>query len=481
MKLTLANFIDGDFVAPASGAYIDSFNPATGALDHMVPDSGAADIDRAVQAAKLAFKDWSKSKIEERARLLNRIADICEERKKELAEAESRDQGKPVSLALALDIPRVIKNLRFFASAIVHRIETVNRMDEGALNYTVKRPVGVAGLISPWNLPLYVLTWKIAPAIAAGNTVVVKPSEMTSLTAWMFASIINEAGVPDGVVNIVFGRGPLAGQALVEHPDVPIISFTGGTATGRAIAAAAAPRLKRLSLELGGKNPNIIFDDADLREASRMSVRAAFLNQGEICLCGSRIYVQEKVYAEFCERFVRQAAELRIGDPRDPKSFMGPVVSKAHQEKILSYIEIAKKDGGRFLMGEEQPKMSGEFANGYWVHPVIITGLSNESRVCREEIFGPVVTITSFKTEEEAVELANDLPYGLSASVWTKDVSRAHRLGEILHAGTIWVNTWMLRDLRVPFGGMKESGIGREGGTHSLDFFSDIKNVCVKF
>jgi acyl-CoA reductase-like NAD-dependent aldehyde dehydrogenase len=476
MKLTLANFIDGDFLAPATGSYIDSFNPATGALDHLVPDSGPADIDRAVQAAKLAFRDWSKTTVEERSRLLNRVADICEERKQELAEAESRDQGKPVSLALSMDIPRVIKNLRYFASAIIHRHESMTRMDEGALNYTVKRPVGVAGLISPWNLPLYVLTWKIAPAIAAGNTVVAKPSEMTSLTAWMFASILNEAGVPDGVVNFVFGRGPSAGQALVEHPDVPIISFTGGTVTGRAIAGAAAPRLKRLSLELGGKNPNIIFDDADIVEASRMGVRAAFLNQGEICLCGSRVYVQEKVYAEFTERFARQAAELRVGDPRDPKTFMGPVVSKAHQEKILSYIEIAKKDGGRFLMGEEQPKMPGEFANGYWVHPT-----SNDSRVCREEIFGPVVTIAPFKTEEEAIELANDLPYGLSASVWTKDISRAHRLGEQLHAGTIWVNTWMLRDVRVPFGGMKESGVGREGGEHSLDFFSDIKNVCVKF
>ena len=481
MKLTLANFIDGDFIAPMTGSYIDSFNPATGALDHLVPDSGAADIDRAVQAAKLAFKTWSKTGAEERAALLNKIADIVEERKQELAEAESRDQGKPVSLALAMDIYRVVHNLRFFASAILQQHESATRMDQGALNYTVRQPVGVAGLISPWNLPLYLLSWKIAPAIAAGNTVVCKPSEMTSLTAWLFASILNEAGVPDGVVNIVFGRGPSAGQALVEHPDVPIISFTGGTATGKAIAAAAAPHLKRLSLELGGKNPNIIFDDADIEEAARMSVRAAFLNQGEICLCGSRIYVQEKVYAEFCERFVHHAKKLLVNDPREADTFMGPVVSRDHQKKILSYIEQAKKDGGKFLMGETQPAMQGEFVNGYWVHPVVVTDLPNTSKVCREEIFGPFVTISSFKTEDEVVGLANELPYGLSASVWTKDVSRTHRLGEALHAGTIWVNTWMLRDLRVPFGGMKASGMGREGGMHSLDFFSDIKNVCVKF
>jgi aminomuconate-semialdehyde/2-hydroxymuconate-6-semialdehyde dehydrogenase len=354
-------------------------------------------------------------------------------------------------------------------------------MDAGALNYTSRRPVGVAGLISPWNLPLYLLSWKIAPAIATGNTVVCKPSEMTSLTAFLFGSILNEAGMPAGVVNIVFGKGPTAGQALVEHPDVPLISFTGGTATGEKLAAAAAPRLKRLSLELGGKNPNIVFDDADVDDAVATSVRASFLNQGEICLCGSRLFVQEKIYEPFMERFITQVAQLKVGDPRAKDTFIGPVVSSQHRDKIRTYIEQARSEGARFSVGDRQPPLGGDLAQGYFVHPVIVEGLDHLSRICQEEIFGPFVSVTPFSTEEDVILKANSVKYGLSASIFTRDVGRAHRVAEALDVGTVWVNTWMMRDLRVPFGGVKASGLGREGGAHSIDFYTDVKNICLKY
>jgi acyl-CoA reductase-like NAD-dependent aldehyde dehydrogenase len=478
----LGNFINGEFVAPRTGRYIESFNPSTGRVDHWLPDSEAADVAPAVEAAKRAFTTWSKTGVEERARLLYKVADLIDARAQAFAEAESRDQGKPVWLAASMDIPRVALNFRFFAGAVLHHQESANKMDSGALNYTSRRPVGVAGLISPWNLPLYLLSWKIAPALAAGNTVVCKPSEITSLTAHMLCSVLNDAGVPPGVVNIVFGRGPTAGQALVEHPDVPLISFTGGTTTGERLAMTAAPRLKRMSLELGGKNPNIVFDDADLEESVVTSVRAAFLNQGEICLCGSRLYVQEKIYEPFMKLFREQAAQLRVGDPRDPKTFIGPVASAAHRDKIRSYIEKARNEGAAFILGgDDGPKFEGELAGGYFINPVVVTGLQPSSCVNQEEIFGPFVSVTPFINEDEVVRLANGVKYGLSASVWTKDLSRAHRVAERLDAGTVWINTWLMRDLRVPFGGMKASGLGREGGMHSLEFFTEVKNVCVKY
>ncbi len=477
----LANFIGGEFVAPKGNRYIESYCPATGLVDHMVPDSDASDVDAAVRVAKKAFVTWSKTTVEERARLLYKIADLIDARLEELAEAESRDQGKPVWLARTMDIPRAALNFRFFAGAVLHHRESATKMDTGALNYTSRRPVGVAGLISPWNLPLYLLTWKIAPAIATGNTCVCKPSELTSLTAYLLCEILREAGLPVGVVNMVFGRGPGAGQALVDHPDVPLISFTGGTSTGETLARSAAPKFKKLSLELGGKNPNIIFDDADLTEAVATSVRAAFLNQGEICLCGSRLYVHAKIYEPFLQAFREQAAALKVGDPKLNDTFIGPVVSASHRDKIRTYVELARSEGARFVLGGDDPQLAGEFRNGYFLNPIIVGNIPNTSRVCQEEIFGPFVTVIPFETEDEVVAYANSVRYGLSASLWTRDLARAHRVAERLDAGTVWINTWMMRDLRVPFGGMKASGVGREGGEHSIEFFTEVKNVCVKY
>lgn len=477
--LKLNNFISGEFVAPQGGAYLPSYNPSTGEVDHHVPDSDARDIAAAVADARRAFGSWSTSTVAERARIMYRIAELIDANAKELAELESRDQGKPVWLAASVDIPRAALNFRYFANAIQQQTDISTRMDTGALNYVSRRPIGVAGLISPWNLPLYILTWKIAPAIAMGNTCVCKPSEMTSLTAHRLGAILNEAGLPRGVVNIVFGRGATAGQALVEHPDVPMISFTGGTATGEALAKAAAPRMKRLSLELGGKNPNIVFADADIEKAAETSVRAAFLNQGEICLCGSRLYVHEKIWEPFMKLFREKAAKLRVGDPRDKDIFMGPLVSAAHRDKVCGYLELARQEGAAFVLGGEPVRLPAPFSGGYFVGPTILTDVAPSSRLCQEEIFGPVVTVLPFTQDEEVIALANGVKYGLSASIWTKDLARAHGIAERLDVGTVWINTWLMRDIRMPFGGVKASGMGREGGTHSLEFFSEVKTVCV--
>jgi len=477
---TLQNYIGGAWEA-SSGPNLESFNPTTGERDHFVPDSSRQDVDRAVEAASRAFQDWSKTTPQERSRYLLKIADLIEANLDLFAEAESRDQGKPIWLAKSLDIPRAILNFRHFATLILHHQETSSHTETGALNYTLRSPVGVAGLISPWNLPLYLLTWKIAPAIAAGNTVVCKPSEFTSLTAFVLSQVIQQSGLPAGVVNIVFGRGASAGQALVEHPKVPLISFTGGTATGEQLARIAAPRLKRLSLELGGKNPNLIFADADLDEAVETSVRAAFLNQGEICLCGSRLYVQDTIFDAFVTRFREKTARLKVGDPQDPDTFIGPLVSAAHRDKVQSFIDLAQREGAGFILGADQTKFTGRLAGGYFVHPVIVTNVSTTSRICQDEIFGPFVSVLPFRSEDEVIALANGVRYGLSASVFTKDLGRAHRVASRLQAGTVWVNTWLNRDLRVPFGGVKASGLGREGGEHSLEFFTEVKNVCIRY
>ncbi len=476
----LWNFINGEFVPPQSEKYLESFNPATGKPHLLVSDSDERDVALAVDSAKTAFTDWSRTKAEERAKFLYRIADLIDERKVKLAEAESADQGKPVWLASQMDISRASHNFRFFAGTILHSHDRATRMDQTAFNYTSRKPLGVAGLISPWNLPLYLLTWKIAPAIAFGNTAVAKPSEFTSHTAYLLCEIFQEAELPNGVVNMIFGTGPRAGQALVTHPDVPLISFTGGTTTGRAIATAAAPMFKKLSLELGGKNPNIIFDDADLEEAVRMSIRSSFLNQGEICLCGSRLYVQRGIYNEFVEKFVAQAKALKVGDPREKDTFLGPLVSKDHLEKVESFLKHARDEGIQILAGGNLPKLSAELANGYFLEPTVFAGVKHVSRIQQEEIFGPVVSITPFDTDEEAIEMANGVTYGLSATVWTKSLQRAHTVAEELHAGTVWVNTWLMRDLRLPFGGVKASGLGREGQEESFEFFTEAKTICIK-
>ncbi len=473
--MKLANFIDGAFTPPASGAYFDNIAPATEEVIAQIPDSGARDVDAAVQAAKRAFPSWSRTSATERSRLLLKLADIIETNLDELAQCESEDSGKPISLAKKLDIPRAVANFRFFATAILHQSSEAHVTDSSALNYTLRQPHGVAGLISPWNLPLYLLSWKIAPAIASGNTCVAKPSELTPMTAHRLAELSLEAGIPNGVINIVHGLGNKAGAAICEHPDVPLISFTGGTVTGAKVAAAAAPKFKKLSLELGGKNPNLVFADADLDDAIATSIRSSFWNQGEICLCGSRIFVERSIHDQFVERFVAATKQLKIGDPGDPSTDVGALISAAHLEKVTGYVKLAKEEGGTVVTGGNRVDR-----RGYFVEPAVITGLDCNCRVLQEEIFGPVVTITPFDSDDDAIAFANSTRYGLSASVWTRDLQRAHRVAAALDAGTVWINCWLLRDLRVPFGGMKDSGVGREGGFESLNFFTEPKNVCVK-
>ncbi len=476
----LRNFINGEYVAPIEGKYLDKLSPVTGKKIYELPASTEIDVVKAIQAAQNAFEDWSALKAAERSRILNRVADIIDRRADELAEAESRDVGKTLELAKKLDMPRAALNFRFFASAIMHKQEMATDMDGEAINYVLRQPVGVAGLISPWNLPLYLLSWKIAPALACGNTVVCKPSEFTSKTAFLLGEILNEAGVPKGVCNIVLGQGDPAGSYLVQHPGVPLISFTGGTATGEKIQKLAAPGVKKLSLELGGKNATIIMKDVDIAKIIPSIARASFLNQGEICLCGSKILVQDDIYEEFCTQLAKYVDNMVVGDPMDPKTFMGPIVSKTQYDKVLGMLEIAKKDGGKIIAGGVVPELPGELSGGYFLRPTLIKELTNCSEIHQTEIFGPVVTINSFKYAHEAVKWANNSPYGLSASVWTKNLNQAHKIAADLRVGTVWVNTWLQRDLRVPFGGSKASGLGREGGDLSIDFYTETKTVCIQ-
>lgn len=475
----LSNFIGGRFVDPRDGAYLDDVAPATGALIAKVPRSNAADVRDAVAAARRAFESYRAWPAERRAELLDRIADGIEERSRDLSAMESRDTGKPISLASRVDIPRAAANFRFFAGALRHDRSDLHVMD-GALNYTLRKPLGVAGLITPWNLPLYLLTWKVAPALAMGNAVVAKPSEMTPLTASALAEIIARSDAPPGVFNLVHGLGDEAGGALVEHPDVPLISFTGGTATGKLVAAAAAPRFKKLSLELGGKNPTLVFADADFEAAVEGATRAGFLNQGQVCLCGSRILVEDSIADRFEAALIERVRGMKVGDPSDPETELGALISFAHREKVEGYIELGRREGGTIACGGGRPDLPGDLAEGAFVEPTVLTGLAPSCRAATEEIFGPVVTLHRFKDEEEAVALANGTRYGLCASVWTQNLSRAHRVSAALDTGMVWVNTWLLRDLRVPFGGMKESGVGREGGRYSLEFFSESRNICIK-
>lgn len=477
----IPNYIGGESVEPAAGRWLDNVEPASGRVYSCVADSGAEDVERAVDAAREAFAGWSGLPAAERSRLLLDIAARIEADSETFAHAESLDTGKPIRQARTVDIPRAVSNFRFFATAILHWSSESHATDHRALNYTLRRPRGVAGLISPWNLPLYLLSWKVAPALAAGNTAVAKPSELTPTTAHLLAQVCRQAGLPAGVLNIVHGTGPRAGAALTAHPAVQTISFTGGTATGREIAREAAPRFKKIALELGGKNPNLVFADARMDQAVATSLRAAFSNQGQICLCGSRILVERAAYADFVERLVRGARRLRLGDPLDEHTEQGALVSQAHLAKVESYVALARKEGGSILCGGARPAALPErCAAGFFLEPTVIAGLGPDCRVNQEEIFGPVVTVMPFDDEAEAVALANGTPYGLAATLWTESLGRAHRVAERLEAGTVWVNCWMLRDLRVPFGGMKSSGVGREGGEEALRFFTEPKNVCIE-
>ncbi|TND10589.1 MAG: aminomuconate-semialdehyde dehydrogenase [Bacteroidetes bacterium] len=476
----LHNYINGKLVAPQSGKYFDNYQPATGKVYSLIPDSGAADVQLAVDAANAAFPAWANTPAEKRAKIIMRIAALIERDLERLAKAESKDNGKPVELARRVDIPRAVSNFEFFATAVMHYASESHAMEDSAINYTLRQPIGVVGCISPWNLPLYLFTWKIAPALAAGNCVVAKPSEVTPMTAFLLSELCIEAGLPAGVLNIVHGTGPGAGQAIVEHPEIKAISFTGGTKTGAGIARTAAPMFKKLSLELGGKNPNIIFADCDFDQALKITMQSSFANQGQICLCGSRIFVERPIYEKFRDAFVAKTKELKPGNPGDEKTRLGAVVSQSHMEKILSYIDLAQQEGGKILAGGKRVMLDGEFSEGWYIEPTIIEGLAFDCRTNQEEIFGPVVSIMPFDTEEEALNMANSTSYGLAAIVWTQHLTRAHRVASKLQSGIVWINCWLLRDLRTPFGGVKQSGVGREGGFNALNFFTEAKNVCIK-
>ncbi len=476
----IQNYIGGELCEPQSGNYLDNYNPSIGAVYSLIPDSDKSDVDKAVIAAKAAFPAWAALSSEKRMGYLMTIADKIEENLEDLALAESKDNGKPLWLSKAVDIPRAASNFRFYATAIMHDKTDCFDMGEVAINYTTRKPIGVAGCISPWNLPLYLFTWKIAPALATGNCVVAKPSEVTPMTAYLLSKLCKEVGLPAGVLNIVHGLGHKVGATITEHSEIPVISFTGGTSTGQQIARVAGPMFKKMSLELGGKNPNIIFADCDFEDALSTTKRSSFANQGQICLCGSRIFVERPIYEKFRDAFVAQTKRMVVGHPLDEKAKLGAVVSKDHMEKVLSYVELAKEEGGTVLVGGKRVILDGEYANGYYLEPTIIEGLPFNCRTNQEEIFGPVVTIMPFDTEEEVLDYANSTKYGLSSTVWTTNLKRAHRMAANLDSGIVWVNTWLLRDLRTPFGGVKQSGVGREGGFEALHFFTEPKNVCIK-
>jgi|TARA_B110000305_G_scaffold46246_1_gene49200 aminomuconate-semialdehyde/2-hydroxymuconate-6-semialdehyde dehydrogenase len=478
--MKILNYINGVLQAPVNNKYLDNTNPATGEIYGNIPRSDAEDVEAAVMAAKKAFPSWSALSAGQRSNWLLKIAQAIEDRMDELALAESVDNGKPLSLAKAVDIPRARDNFKFYATAVLHDAYETHDMGADGFNYTLRQPIGVAGCISPWNLPLYLFSWKIAPALASGNTVVAKPSEVTPATAYLLSEILRDIDFPKGVLNIVHGLGGEVGASIVEHPDTQVISFTGGTETGKAISKVAAPMFKKLSLELGGKNANVIFNDCDFDEAVKTSVRSSFSNQGQICLCGSRIYVQRGIYDKFKAAFLSRVAGLTVADPLSQTSRMGAIVSKDHFEKVLSYIELAREEGGTILAGGHAVKLEGRCENGYFIAPTVFENLPIGCRTNQEEIFGPVVTLTPFDTEEEALLLANGTVYGLASTVWTTNLQTAHRMAAGLHAGIIWVNCWLNRDLRTPFGGVKQSGVGREGGFEALRFFTEPKNICIK-
>ena len=476
----IENYIGGELTAAVSGEYLENFDPSTGRVYSHLPDSDLRDVELAVKAARSAFPDWSSASAESRHDVLMRVSRLIEENLDELAAAECIDNGKPLSLAKTVDIPRAVSNFKFYATAAMHTANESHDMSGQAINYTLRQPLGVVGCISPWNLPLYLFSWKVAPALAAGCTVVAKPSEVTPMTAYLLSKICIDAGLPPGVLNIVHGLGPKVGAAIVSHKEIKAVSFTGGTKTGQEIARTAAPMFKKLSLELGGKNPNIIFADCNYDEMLATTIRSSFSNQGEICLCGSRIFVERPMYERFKGDFVERVSKLTVGDPLESGTDVGAIVSKQHFDKIMSYIDLAQREGGQLLTGGKQAHLDGRCADGWFIEPTVIEGLSHECRTNQEEIFGPVVTIMPFDAEDEVLAYANSVRYGLSSTIWTEKLSRAHRVAARIDSGIVWVNCWLLRDLRTPFGGVKDSGVGREGGFEALRFFTEEKNVCIK-
>lgn len=477
----IKNYINGELIEPHNGQFLDNIEPATGKSYSLIPDSDATDLKLAVASAQKAQNAWANTSAEKRATILTRLADLIDTHADQLAQAESIDNGKPITLAKNVDIYRAAANIRFFAHAITQFANESHAMENTAINYTLRDPVGLVGCISPWNLPLYLFTWKIAPALAVGNVVIAKPSEVTPMTSYLFSKLCIEAGLPAGVLNVIHGTGPKIGAALVKDKDIKAISFTGGTTTGAHIAQVAAPMFKKLSLELGGKNPTVVFADCDFEKTIKEVVRSTFANQGQICLCGSRIYVQRSIYKRFKQAFITRVSQISIGDPLHEETEHGALVSKQHMQKVLSYIELAQQEGGTILTGGQQVTIEGRCEDGYFVQPTVIEGLDNNCRTNQEEIFGPVCTIMPFDTDEQAIALANGTPYGLAASVWTENLSRAHKMSKHIDAGIVWINCWLLRDLRTPFGGVKNSGVGREGGLEALRFFTEPKNVCIKY
>lgn len=477
----IENYIGGKLLAPHSGQYLDNIEPATGEVYSLIPDSQEEDLALAVAAAAQAKIEWANTSSEKRAALLCELADLIDANADELAKAEAIDNGKAISFAKDVDIYRSAANIRFFAHACTQFASESHAMENTAINYTLRDPIGIVGCISPWNFPLYLFTWKIAPALAAGNVVIAKPSEITPMTAYLFSKLCIEAGLPAGVLNILHGTGPNIGGPITTHKKIKAISFTGGSATGAHITKATAGMFKKLSLELGGKNPTLVFADCDFEQTVKEVVRAAFSNQGQICLCGSRIYVERPIYEKFKQAFIERVQTLTIGDPLESATKHGATVSKLHMEKVLSYIELAQQEGGTILTGGKRHQLTGRCKNGYFIEPTVIEGLDNSCRTNQEEIFGPVCTIMPFDSDEEALELANGTQFGLASSVWTNDLKRAHNVAKQIEAGIVWINCWLLRDLRTPFGGVKSSGVGREGGLEALRFFTEPKNVCIRY
>ena len=475
--IIIQNYVNGSFVRTKET--LDNISPSTGEIIAAIPRSKSEDVEEAILAADQARKSWSSLGLDKRRRWLEKIANALESRSEEIAKLESLDTGKPIRLARAVDASRSIANFRFFADFSKDFQEEKFEMDD-ATNHVIFKPVGVAGLITPWNLPLYLLSWKIAPAIVMGNTVVAKPSELTPLTANLLAEVIHDVGLPPGVVNIVHGLGHEAGQTIVSHPRVNLISFTGGTITGKKVAETAAPMFKKLSLELGGKNATIVLDDVNLDTAIPEIARSGFLNQGQVCLCGSRILISYKIWDDFIEKFMTHVNNMKVGDPSSDSSDLGALVSFEHRDKVESYIHLAQREGGEILCGGKRPNLDSPFDKGAFLEPTVVSNLDYQSRTSTEEIFGPVVTLHQFKTDEEAIDMANCTDYGLAGSVWTSDIIRGKNLAEKIQTGMVWVNTWLHRDLRVPFGGVKDSGVGTEGGRWSLSFFSQPVNICVK-
>ena len=477
----LQNFINGEYCPPINQLYFDNIDPSTGLVYSLIPDSDEKDLALAVLSAEKAFPIWSSMPSEQRSKILVKFSEGIANRMEQFVAAESKDNGKPIALARQVDIPRAVSNFHFFATAILHFSSESHYMEGVGINYTTRKPIGIVGCISPWNLPLYLFSWKIAPALAAGNCVIAKPSEVTPYTATMLGEIAIEAGLPPGVLTILNGTGAKIGDAIVKHPKIKAISFTGGTATGEHIARTAAPMFKKLSLELGGKNPTIIFDDCDFDTALKTTIMSSFSNQGQICLCGSRIFVQRGIYSKFRDAFVAKVSTSVVSFPENPRANLGAIVSESHLNKVLGYIDLAKSEGGKLLTGGNRIFLPAPHDKGFYLEPTIFESLPYDCKTNQEEIFGPVVTIMPFDTEEEVLMMANDTKYGLASSVWTMDVKKAHRIADQLNMGIVWVNAWLVRDLRTPFGGMKASGVGREGGLEALRFFTEPKNIFIKY